>query len=112
MFALADGLGALATFISGAGPTILSVVRTAEANVFLSARRRRWRRRAGAFYTAPLRGGQRGGKGRLNGRAGKMKKQERVCRATAFDRGIGENRYGTHRTKIRRQLRRGPRPHF
>lgn len=28
------GLGALATFISGAGPTILSVVRTAEANVF------------------------------------------------------------------------------
>ena len=34
VFALADGLGALATFISGAGPTILSVVRTAEANVF------------------------------------------------------------------------------
>ena len=33
VFALADGLGALATFISGAGPTILSVVRTAEANV-------------------------------------------------------------------------------
>ena len=28
VFALADGLGALATFISGAGPTILSVVRT------------------------------------------------------------------------------------
>ena len=34
VFALADGLGALATFISGAGPTILSVVRTAEANVY------------------------------------------------------------------------------
>lgn len=34
VFALADGLGALATFISGAGPTILSIVRTAEANVF------------------------------------------------------------------------------
>lgn len=34
VFALADGLGALATFISGAGPTILSIVRTAEANAF------------------------------------------------------------------------------
>lgn len=34
VFALADGLGALATFVSGAGPTILSIVRTAEANVF------------------------------------------------------------------------------
>lgn len=34
VFALADGLGALATFISGAGPTILAVVKTGEANVF------------------------------------------------------------------------------
>ncbi|MFQ9678881.1 MAG: hypothetical protein ACLRZH_01080 [Ruthenibacterium lactatiformans] len=34
VFALADGLGALATFISGAGPTILSVVRTARRTCF------------------------------------------------------------------------------
>lgn len=34
IFELADGLGALATFISGAGPTILAIVKTSEANVF------------------------------------------------------------------------------
>ena len=40
VFALADGLGALATFISGAGPTILSVVRTADADVFFERAQR------------------------------------------------------------------------
>ena len=34
VFALADGLGALATFISGAGPTILAVVRREGADAF------------------------------------------------------------------------------
>ena len=36
MFALADGLGALATFISGAGPTILAVVRKEDADAFFA----------------------------------------------------------------------------
>lgn len=43
VFALADGLGALATFISGAGPTILPLCARPRRTCFLSARRRRWR---------------------------------------------------------------------
>lgn len=36
VFALADGLGTLATFISGAGPTILAVVRKEDADAFFA----------------------------------------------------------------------------
>jgi homoserine kinase len=39
VFALSDGLGATATFVSGAGPTILAVVPTAKANVFFQQAR-------------------------------------------------------------------------
>lgn len=82
VFALADGLGALATFISGAGPTHLSVVRTAKRTCFLSAHRRRWRatRSWRILHCTRFVADNRGGKGRLNGRAGKRKTGARMPR--------------------------------
>ena len=114
VFALADGLGALATFISGAGPTIpFRCAHGRSERVFERAQAALESDEELAHFTLHrFVADNEGGKGRLNGPRRQNEKQERVCRAPAFDRGIGENRYGTHRTKIRRQLRRGPRPHF